>query len=67
MVEIEQLGNGHFRVSRTFPCLPSAQAGAIALERINPDGFQAAPPPVGTRLPPAYDAHPFNPPADDAE
>lgn len=66
MVLFEQLEGGAVRVSRVFPCLPSAQAGAIALERINPDGFRAAPPPVGTRIP-AYDAHPFNPPSDDAE
>lgn len=66
MVVMDDLQDGRFMVWRVFPCKSSAQAGAIALERINPDGFRADPPPVGTRIP-AYDAHPFNPPSDDAE
>lgn len=41
MVEIERMADGNWRVSRTLPCLSSAHAAAMALERVVPEAFAA--------------------------
>lgn len=64
MVVIEQTEAGGFLVYRVFPCAASAQAGAVALERVVPEGYKP-----GSLTPTrlcgiaAYDGHPFNPPS----
>lgn len=55
MVDIEQLPDGSYRVSRVFPCGASMQAGAIALERVNPDAFAKHPPSDHVTNPPRTD------------
>lgn len=68
MVLIEKIEGGGFLVSRVFPCAASAQAGAVALERVVPEGYRpGSPTPAGLCGIRAYDGHPFNPPSDDAE
>lgn len=46
MVEIEQLPEGGYRVSRVFPNGGSMQAAASALERISPEAFEPLPVPA---------------------
>lgn len=46
MVEIEQLPEGGYRVSRVFATKAAMQAGASALERVVPEAYEPLPVPA---------------------
>lgn len=52
MVVMERREDGSVLVYRVLPCLPSAQAAAAALERIEPAAFAETLPQADTRAAP---------------